>query len=307
MLGLEYFSYQAIWSPFFLLFMLLIAGLYFMAIGPWRKNIHEAQAVPFMKQFSFVTGMLMLYLAQGGPLNLLGHLTFTGHMIAMAVSFLLAPPLILYGLPSWLLRPFVNDSWFRFIKPMLHPLITMLAFNALFSVYHIPLVHDFVMTNIVVHTLYYFALLITAFMLWWPVVEPLPEMSSLTDLKKLGYMFMNGVLLTPACALIIFAPTAMYGTFTDPKLWAQTMAYCVPGGSSGVLSSFSGPSLFTPLSAKDDQQLGGVVMKLFQEVIYGVVLFYIFAQWFRKENHEDPLPDDEMGNDELLEGSLNRA
>lgn len=307
MFGLEYFGFAAIWSPYLLGFMAILVGLYFLTIGRWRKQFADSEQVSFKKQFSFVAGMVLLYFAFGGPLNLLGHLTFTGHMVSMSVSYLLAPPLILYGIPAWLIRPITQDSWFAYFKPLLHPIITVLTFNALFSFYHLPQIHDFVMTHYIVHSLVYIVLLIAAFMMWWPVIEPVPEMKTLTDLKKMGYIFLNGVLLTPACALIIFSPLPLFETFTDPQAWAETMAFCLPGGSTAVLNQFSGPGFFGSLSIIDDQQLGGVIMKLFQEVIYGAILFYIFTQWYRNESQDDPLPEDDNGNDELLEGSLNRA
>jgi putative membrane protein len=30
--------------------------------------------------------------------------------------------------------------------------------------------------------------------------------------------------------------------------------------------------------------LGGVMMKLIQEAVYGSILIYVFKQWYRKEN-----------------------
>ncbi len=53
-------------------------------------------------------------------------------------------------------------------------------------------------------------------MMWWPMLNPLPEYQTLSDIKKLGYMFVIGILLTPACALIIFATAPLFATYTDP-------------------------------------------------------------------------------------------
>lgn len=120
----------------------------------------------------------------------------------------------------------------------------------------------------------------------------------------MGYIFLNGVLLTPACALIIFASGPLYNTFYDPVVWARALAYCVPGGSADILSQYSGPSAFATMDPRHDQQLGGVIMKLAQEFIYGTILFYVFNQWFRKESRED---DPEPAGEEWLDNQLNRA
>lgn len=302
MLGLENFSFLAVWHPIVMLFVLGLIFVYLWVTEKGRHHFSESEPVPRKKQVSFVVGMVLLYLTQAGPLNLLGHLTFTAHMAAMAISYLLAPPLILYGLPAWLLRPFTRDQWFqRYGKKLLHPVFTILFFNMSFSIYHMPVIYDFVMTHFVLHTLYHLLLLVAAMMMWWPIFSPLPEFSSLTHLKKMGYMFLNGVLLTPACALIIFAPEPLYKTFTDPLMWAQKMAYCVPGGVPDVLEQFSGPDQFSPLSARHDQQLGGVLMKLMQETIYGSILFYIFNQWYRTEKGDDE------DTNEVVSSQLNQA
>ena len=36
-----------------------------------------------------------------------------------------------------------------------------------------------------------------------------------------------------------------------------------------------------------DQQLGGVLMKIIQEIVYGTMLFFIFIDWYRKEREKE--------------------
>ena len=47
----------------------------------------------------------------------------------------------------------------------------------------------------------------------------------------------------------------------------------------------------------EDQQLGGIVMKLVQEVMYGAILAYVFYNWYKKEHadSDEVLPDAEAG------------
>jgi putative membrane protein len=40
------------------------------------------------------------------------------------------------------------------------------------------------------------------------------------------------------------------------------------------------------MSLLHDQQLGGVLMKVIQEIVYGVVLFHVFFEWYKKEQGE---------------------
>ncbi|OBZ13651.1 MULTISPECIES: cytochrome c oxidase assembly factor CtaG [Bacillales] len=296
MLGLQYFRFEELWTPMFLFGMAAIVILYFYLIGPWReKNAPQAPAATRLQKVMFVSAAVMFYLVHGGPFNLLGHLMFTFHMINMSVSYLIVPPLVLLGVPSFLWKKMFSVPFWKKFSFMMHPVICLVLFNVLFSVYHIPIVHDYVMTHFAVHRLYYLVLLVTSFMMWWQIAVPVPEWARLTDLKRMAYVFANGMLLTPACALIIFAKTSMYAIYSDPNVWVTAMGYCVSGDPSRLLESFSGPQFFNIMDVVEDQQLGGIVMKFVQEIMYGIILAYIFRQWFKREHTEDDLPNTNTG------------
>ncbi|WP_246940317.1 cytochrome c oxidase assembly factor CtaG [Bacillus pinisoli] len=282
-MDISIFGFRALWSPVFLAFTIIVIGIYFYII---RK---EGYQVSKKQQFFFLSSMILLYLMKGGPFDLLGHLMFSAHMTAMAIVYLAVPPLMLLGLPENLLREFIN---IKAIRPLYafftKPLIALLLFNGLFSIYHIPLVFDVVKTDMVLHSITTSILLVGAFLMWWPVVNPLPEEESLTPIKKIGYIFADGVLLTPACALIIFASVPLYSTYTDPTLWLTALELCVPADMLSSLS-ISTPELFNWFPLVEDQQLGGVIMKVVQEIVYGSILGYIFFNWAKKEREKDQL------------------
>lgn len=308
MFGLEYFSLSAQWSPFFLLFIVLVGAAYWLATGSCRERFAQSGPVPLKKKLYFLLGLAVVYLAFGSPVDLLGHLFFSAHMVSMSLGYLAAPPLLLLGMPEWMLRPvigrLVSGKW-RFL---LHPIVTLVLFNALFSFYHMPAVHDYVMTHYTAHVVYYIALFIAAMLMWWHMVNPLPEYRRFSGLRQIAYVFADGVLLTPACALIIFAGTPLYGSYSDASVWVQAMGFCAPGMDPEVLlERFGGPQYFALMDPVHDQQLGGVIMKLMQEILYGTALFNILIRWYRSENPKDSL---EPANDRdvpLDAGELNRA
>ena len=92
--------------------------------------------------------------------------------------------------------------------------------------------------------------------------------------------------LSPACALIIFAGTPMYAIYNDPTVWADAMGYCV-SNPAALLDLVGGPAAFNMMDPLEDQQAGGIIMKLVQEVMYGAILAYVFFQWFRREHSSD--------------------
>ncbi|HZG86904.1 cytochrome c oxidase assembly factor CtaG [Paenibacillus sp.] len=294
MFGLVGFDWASLWSPVTLLLFVAAGAGYLYVTGPGRARIPGAEPVPAVKKAWFLGGLFFLYAAFGSPIDLLGHMMFTFHMLGMSFAYIIAAPMLLAGTPEWFLRPIARLPGARGLKFLINPIVTLLLFNMAFSIYHVPTVHDYVMTNFALHTAYYVLLMITALLMWFPVICPVSTIDKLEGFKKMGYIFANSVLLMPACALIIFSGSPMYGTYTDPMLWATAMGYCVPQGATVLLEMFSGPQSLAWMPPLEDQKLGGVLMKLIQETVYGSILVYVFRQWYRREN---PKRDD--GGDSL--------
>ncbi|MDF0725320.1 cytochrome c oxidase assembly factor CtaG [Cytobacillus sp. S13-E01] len=288
-MSISIFGFQALWSPYFFFFVSVITAVYFLLIGPFRNRFKNSEPATLKQKLLFLISMILLYLFKGGPLDLLGHLMFSAHMTQMAVVYLVIPPLLILGTPAWLLRLVVNQPIIRpLMKFFTKPLIAIFVFNGLFSLYHMPLIFDVVKTDMFLHALTTIVIFLAAFIMWWPLVNPLEEWQTLSGIKKIGYIFANGILLTPACALIIFAETPLYATYTDPQAWANALQLCVPAGTLSSLDLI-GPQMFNSMPLLEDQRTGGVIMKIIQEIVYGAILSYVFFQWVRKEREQDEL------------------
>jgi putative membrane protein len=288
-MSFDIFGFRALWSPYFLVVMILITVLYFMIIGPWRSKFKDSNPVTTKQQILFVVGILALYISKGSPVDLLGHIMFSAHMTQMAVLYLIVPPLLILGIPDWLWKAIIYRPVIKpFLKVFTSPIIALILFNGVFSLYHVPLVFDYVKTDPVYHATMTTIIFFGAMFMWWPLLNTLPDWRSLTGIKKVGYIFANGVLLTPACALIIFATDPLYVTYSEPQAWINALQLCVPADTLSGLN-LTGPEMFNTLPLVEDQQLGGVVMKIIQEIVYGTILAYIFFQWARKERQKDEL------------------
>ncbi|URN92593.1 MAG: cytochrome c oxidase assembly factor CtaG [Candidatus Pristimantibacillus lignocellulolyticus] len=290
MFGLQYFSFQAIWSPMFLFATIAVVIAYLYIIGPWREKHYPMEKKVSGGQIAlFISAALLYYITNGGPSSLLGHIMFSFHMVNMSISYLIVPPMVLASVPSFVWKKVFSAPMWQKFKFLMHPIVTLILFNMTFSVYHIPVIHDYVMTHYTVHNIYYVVMLIMAFMMWWHVITPVKEWAKLAHVKKMAYIFANGVLLTPACALIIFTNASLYAIYNDPEVWVQAMGYCVPGDTSFLLEQFEGPQFFNMFTVIEDQQTGGIIMKLVQEVTYGVLLGFVFRDWFNKEHKQEDL------------------
>lgn len=292
-LELQIFGFRALWSPYFLLFVLGLALAYFLITGPYRHKFGGGDKPSKKQQSFFYIALFLLYTVKGSPIDLLTHIMLTTHMMQMAIYYLVFPILIIKGIPKWLWEKIV----FRpVIRPALSflskPLISLLLFNILFSFYHLPAIFNFAKSSQIAHSSISVTILIAAFIVWWPVLTPIKEFDRMPPLGKIFYIFANGALITPACVLIIFADVPIYATYSQDGAWMQALALCVPNDVlQGLTYAISGPEMFSPMTTLEDQQLGGIIMKISQEITYGVILARIFFGWFNRESLRiDPLP-----------------
>lgn len=292
-LDLQIFGFRALWSPYFFTFILGIALLYFLVTGPYRAKFGGDEKPTVKQQISFYIGLLLLYSVKGAPIDLLSHIMLAAHMTQMAVYLLIFPILIIKGVPVWIWKKVVNAP---VIKPVFklftNSIIALLAFNLLFSLYHMPAVFDFTKSSQITHSSISIILLFFAFTMWWVVLAPIKEMDKLNPLLKIGYMVANGALISPACALIIFASDPLFAAYSSDGAWMQAMSLCVPGDVlQGIASSLSGAEMFSPMSTVEDQQLGGIIMQTIIQIIYGYIIGRVFFKWFNSNSRSvDPLP-----------------
>lgn len=277
------FSFTALWSPIFMAITIVLAAAYLMVVGPLGKHFSNFAPIPWYKKLSFVAGLAAVYLGFGGPIYLISHLMFSFHMFKMAFVYFVAPPLLLFGTPAWILRPLLQRPLVhKFVKYVMHPFVALFLFNLFVSLYHMPAVFDNLMANYELHIAYQAFLFVAAMLMWWHILTPVPEYDRMSEIKKIAYVFSNGALLIPACALIIFADHTIYATYTDPNLWSTALGYCLPAGTPVSPQLFD---MFNLLSPMEDQQLGGVIMKLTQELVFIIVLAHIFYHWVKKEKN----------------------
>lgn len=282
-MSLSVFGFSALWSPYLMMVCVLLTVLYFLITVAWRKDFKVSEPLKKSEATYFVLAMITLYIIKGSPVDLLGHIMFTMHMVQMAFLLLLVPILLIKGIPWWVWKVVVELPVIKpVVKILTQPVFAIFIFNGLFSVYHLPSVFDAIKLDATFHGLFTFILFMSALFMYWPLLNQVEGQHKIKNILKLAYIAANAVLITPACALIIFANSPMYDTYTNPDMWMQAMALCVPAATLSDLS-LSGPELFTNMNPVSDQQVGGVLMKIIQEIIFGVILYRVFMDWWKNE------------------------
>lgn len=182
---LSIFGFRALWSPYFMIFVLLLIAAYFYLTVKQRHKFKNSEPLKKGQAIAFLIAMVLLYATKGSPVDLVAHIMFTFHMIQMAFLYLVIPPILIASIPNWVWRHILE---YRFIKSTFgfftKPLIALILFNGIFSIYHIPMIMDAVKMNIVIHALYTVVLFILAIFLWWPLLNKLEGQYQLHGLKK---------------------------------------------------------------------------------------------------------------------------
>lgn len=284
---LNIFGFQALWSPYFIGVIIFLTVFYFLVTVTWRKEFKESEPLKRSEAIYFILAMLTLYIIKGSPIDLLGHILFTMHMVQMAFLLLLVPILLIKGIPVWLWKVVLSIKPINLIvKWLTQPIVAIFLFVGMFSVYHLPDVFDTVKLNMTLHSIYTMLLFMSALFMYWPLLNQVEGQHKMKNMTKLAYIAGNAVLITPACALIIFANHPMYATFYDASSWLKAMELCVPIDTLASLN-LSGPELFSSMTPVSDQQVGGVLMKIIQEIIFGVILYKVFTQWWKHERKNE--------------------
>ncbi len=245
----------------------LFTGLYFWAVGPARERWQLApEPAPTWRRLSFLSGSVLLLLTLNGPLHDLsdGYL-FSAHMVQHLILTLLIPPLWLMGLPEWLVRAAIRrPGVYALARTLTHPGLTFVVYNAVFIGWHVPVVYEAALEHHGLHILQHIMFIASAVMLWWPAVDPSPELSRMGPPMRLFYLFAVGIPMSVVAALITLSSDVLYPWYAvQPRVLG--------------------------LSPLDDQQLGGLIMWVPGGLSWWVAISIIYLRWAQREERDEEL------------------
>lgn len=248
-------------EPLVLVINLAIVALYLALVkGPLKRYVPDSGSVRPRQVASFCAAMGLLYLAFGGPLDILGdRYLFSAHMTQHLLETMGAAPLFLLGMPDWLVR-----SWLRHrptawvLRAMTRPMLSGFVFAAVMALTVWPLFYDLIVTNSAIHLAYHAALFVTAVAAWWPYLSPLPEMPRLHPGLQMLFITASGLPMLLIFVPILLDTTPYYQIYVHaPRVWG--------------------------LSPVADQQLGAAIMLVGMHISAGIIFISAFLQWGRRE------------------------
>lgn len=211
----------------------------------------------------FGAGMAVLLIGADWPVHdLAERYLYSMHMVQHMLFTLVAAPLLVAGMPPWILRAGFRlpglRPLFRFVT---RPLVALVFFNAVFLFTHWPEIVALSVSSELIHFALHVLIVASALAMWWPVMSPLPEMPSLSPPGQMMYLFLQSLAPTIPASFLTFGDTLLYPIYgTFPRIWA-----------------------ISPLT---DQLLAGLEMKLLGGLILWVVIGAIFFRWHAREERE---------------------
>src|SRR5690625_1463246 len=107
-LEIQIFGFRALWSPYFLTFLIAIAIVYFIFIGPKRHIFGDVDRPRIREQILFYLALILIYFVKGSPVDLLSHIMMSAHMVQMSILYFVVPIFIIRGIPKWMIEKFIN-------------------------------------------------------------------------------------------------------------------------------------------------------------------------------------------------------
>jgi putative membrane protein len=248
--------------PEVLALVAVIEGAYLWALarlGP--DSVPAGEPAATRRQVaSFTLGVAAILVASEWPIHdLAEHYLFSVHMVQHLLISLVAPPLLLLGIPAWLMRKVVSPRPIRWaIRHLARPLIAMVLFNLVIVFTHWPVVVDLMLRHHPLHFVGHVVLFGSATLMWWPVISPLPEMPGLSYPGRMLYLFLQSLVPTVPASFLTFGTTPLYPFYASaPRIWG--------------------------ISVLTDQTMSGLIMKLVGGAILWTGIAVIFFKWFRQE------------------------
>ena len=246
-------------QPATLMLLMGIMLLYALALGPLRRRLHPDSELPRSRVAYFTAGWLTLVLVYVSPLEVLGrYYWFLGNTIQLFILITATAPLLMMGLPDWLVTWLLPVRVFRdATRTLLFPVVAAVVFNAVILAWHIGPVYDRALRNSTLYDLELLCYLVAGVLTWWPVLTPMDRHTRMSSPFQMLYLMLESLPLDIFGATAIFAPGVFYSMYaTAPRV--------------------------LDLAAMTDQQASGAILAVPGNILDIILMSVVFFMWIRQ-------------------------
>lgn len=249
---------------------LLVVGLlggYAYALSAWGPRYAPGQRPATRhQQLYFALGVLTLWLAAEWPVHdVAEQYLYSVHMAQHMAFQLVAPPLLILGLPGWLLRVLLRPRpVFAAARFLTRPVPALAVVNLVVALSHTPTWVNTTVRSEPLHFLAHVLIVGVSFVMWWPVLSPLPELPHLPYPGRMAYLFAHSIVPTVPASFLTFTTTPLYSSYAEA------------------------PRLAAWLTPVQDQQIAGLLMKIGGGLLIWTVIAVLFFRWQHEEESGGP-------------------
>jgi putative membrane protein len=262
------------WDPAILLGIAALGAGYYAAVGPLRVRYQLGEPATRRQVISFAAGVALLALTLFPPLDALGRTTlFSAHMVQLMLLCTAVAPLLLLGLPEWLVRAGLRrvGSYSRLGEgtTLLLWVVAALLFNAVFLLWHIAPLYETGLRSEAIHDLESLTVLLVGAVRWWPLLTPPEHQTRLASPGQIVYTLLESLPIDIFAIALIFAHGPLYATYVHaPRLWG--------------------------IPAMLDQQLAACVALIPGTFLDIILMSAIFFAWFRRMERDQEAEDERV-------------
>ena len=234
--------------------------IYLFLVFGLKNKFSIDSVTDYKNSLFFLAGIFVLFLALVWPLHYISeYYLFSAHMLQHVMISYIAPPLLLSGLNYKISDSFLGLKYVRNVfKFLFHPIFCFVFFNVIFGLWHLPNIYDLSVSFEQFHALEHSMFITGAIFMWWPLVNQSKIFPSIHFGLKLVYLFLLSIAQIIVFGIITYAPENLYSHYEN-----TTFVFNL-----------------TPL---EDQQLGGVIMKVGTALILMGMFIYYYFKWYLSE------------------------
>ena len=246
---------------------------------------HLADKVKTSQVVAFLLGVNVIFWTLFTPLDRLADdYLFSAHMVLHLLLSFAGAPLMVLGIPDWLITPLLRNRVILKIGQFVTmPILTGVLFNANLWFWHAPPIYNAMIVNLPLHIVSHLLFIITGVLFWWPVLSPMKEgpLAPLSIGKKMAYLFFSDMPMVLLGAGLTFVSPLYVRYIYAPHIWG--------------------------LSAATDQQLAGLLMWIPGSIFFIVVVSILFLQWMQAQDVKQRVEDAARYDDEDEEIEIERV
>lgn len=263
-------------DPFVHLAVLGVGWLYVRGLRRLWAAAGTGRGVTRTQAASFIAGLAVCWIALESPVDALGSVLFSGHMLQHELLAVVAAPLLVLGEPMIVIPRGLPPAWRRrfgrverIVTGAGRPssdgarlAVVFGVFLATFWIWHAPLLYDAALTSDALHSLQHLSFLTGALWLWWSAIGRRARRNPLAGVALLFGATLQGAW---GAILFVFARQPLYDSYlTTTDAWG--------------------------LEPVEDLRLGGIVM-LAAGFVFVLGAGSLLVTWLaHQERHDDDDP-----------------